>query len=372
MSSRYCYSMAHRWCMNRTSRVHVAVAGRCTKAYLVWGVSPVSRSASSQTSGASRRWSRQSWAGVTRRATQSTDHRRTAPRLRQLMRRHRGCAAATAATVDEGTSSANAGRVRGRPWRPPDGHTRRGRPRNTVCDDDIPHRIREPLPVQLGAKQAGVAILRVRQHARHGEAARARLAEQGQRQAPFLLKADAGRNPRALPGGRRQPCRGQVERRPEQVAAYPGPQCRRDRDLTVGDLPQGPAVLAAHPNGVWPLLGKARAVDDQQPGAFGQHRPQAAPDLLGVPRGVGDEVLERLIGPGLGDPRQHRLHRFACAVAEQPLNVPAQRQVLRAMSDALLEGFEPPHQAEQLGNSATVGHYRAGYRTSRKSTMSSK
>ena len=40
-------------------------------------------------------------------------------------------------------------------------------------------------------------------------------------------------------------------------------------------------------------------------------------------------MLEGLIGPGLGHARQHRVHRFARAVAEQPLHVPAQRQPLR-------------------------------------------
>ncbi len=233
-------------------------------------------------------------------------------------------------------------------------------------------RVREAHSMQLGAKQAVVAKFRIRQHARHGEATGAHLAEQRQGLTPLLLKADVGRNPRPLPGGVGQPGLRQVQRGPHQVAAQPGPQRRRDGHLTIGDLPQRPTVLAPHPHGVLALFGKARAVEDQQAVALGQDRPQSSPDLVGPPRGIGDEVLERLVGPGLGDARQHRFHRLARAVAEHTLHIPAQRHVLGAMPEALLEGFEPPHQAVQLRNSATVGHCRAAYRMSRKSTMSSK
>ena len=112
------------------------------------------------------------------------------------------------------------------------------------------------------------------------------------------------------------------------------------------------------------MFGEARAVDDHQACALGQDRPQASPDLVGPSRGIGDEVLERLVGPGFSDARQHRFHRLARAVAEQPLDVAAQRHVLGAMPEALFEGLEPPHQAAQLRNSATVGHCRAAYRMS--------
>ena len=197
-------------------------------------------------------------------------------------------------------------------------------------------------------------------------------AEQRQRLAPLLLKADAGRNPRPRPGSIGQPGLGQVQRGPQQIPAQPCPQGRRDRHLAIGDFPQGPTVLAPHPHGVVPLFGKARAVDDQHALALGQHLPQPSPDLVGPPGGVGDEMLEGLIGPGLGHARQHRVHRFARAVAEQPLHVPAQRQPLRPMPEALVERFEPPHQAAQLGHGATGVHCRAAYRIQRKSTMSSK
>jgi hypothetical protein len=53
------------------------------------------------------------------------------------------------------------------------------------------------------------------------------------------------------------------------------------------------------------------------------------------------EVLEGLKRPGLSDARQHRVHGLPTAVAEKALHVPAQRQDLRAMAEALLEGLEP-------------------------------
>ena len=225
--------------------------------------------------------------------------------------------------------------------------------------------------MEHGPKQAGVAKLRIRQHACPRDATRAHLAEQGQRLAPFLLKAHAAGNPRRGPRGGGQPRLGQVQRGAEQVGAHPGPQGRRNGHLAIGDLAQRATVLARDPDRVRALLRETRAVDDHQPLAFGQHRPQAPPDAVGAPRGVGDEVLKGLVGPRIGYARQHRFHRLARAVAEQPLDVPAQGQLLGTMPEALLEGVEPPHQAVQLANGVTVVHCRAAYRIRRKCTMSS-
>ena len=222
-----------------------------------------------------------------------------------------------------------------------------------------------------GPKQAGIAKLRIGQHAGDGEAAGAHLPEQGERLAPLRLQPDTPGKPRPIAGGVGQPRLGHIERGPQQVGAQPGPQRRGDRHLAIGDFPHGPTVLAGHPDRGRPWLGETRASEDHQPFAFGQHRPQAAPDAVGTPRRIGDEVLERLIAPGIGPPRQHRFHRLARAVAEQPLDVPAQRQLLCAMAEARLEGLEPSHQATQLPHRAAVVHYRAGYRIRRKSTMSS-
>ena len=168
------------------------------------------------------------------------------------------------------------------------------------------------------------------------------------------------------------PLVGQIQRRPQQVGPDACPQRRGDRHLTIGDLPQRPAILARHTDRVGPLFRKARAVENQQTFAFGKHGPQATPDGVGVPRRIGDEVLEGLVGSGLGHPRQHRFHRFARAVAEQPLHVPSQRKHLRAVAEAHFECFEPRHQPTQLIDRAAVVHCDSGYRTQTLGTMSSK
>jgi len=58
-----------------------------------------------------------------------------------------------------------------------------------------------------------------------------------------------------------------------------------------------------------------------------------------------DEVLKGLVRDGLGHPRQHRLHRFPLAVAEDALHIRPQRQELRAMAKAAFELLEPSNQS---------------------------
>ena len=84
-----------------------------------------------------------------------------------------------------------------------------------------------------------------------------------------------------------------------------------------------------------------------------------------------DEMLKGLIGDRLGDARQHRLHRLALAVAEDPLDVGPQRQQLRAMAEAALELLEPADQSLNARRRRVVDHRAAPYQTMRKSTMSS-
>jgi hypothetical protein len=54
-----------------------------------------------------------------------------------------------------------------------------------------------------------------------------------------------------------------------------------------------------------------------------------------------DEVLERLIGPRIADAFEHRAHRFASTVAQQPQQIPAKRPALRDVREADLERLEP-------------------------------
>ena len=94
----------------------------------------------------------------------------------------------------------------------------------------------------------------------------------------------------------------------------------------------------------------------------GSHRPQPAPHDLGVPRRMRDEVLKRLIRRRLADAREHRRHRLARAVAQQPVDVLAQRHVLRAMTEAVLELIQPPRQPSQQRPRVPIEHCGAAYR----------
>ncbi len=102
-----------------------------------------------------------------------------------------------------------------------------------------PHRTGEPQPMPHGPKQAGIAKLRIGQHAGDGEAAGAHLPEQGERLAPLRLQPDTPGKPRPIAGGVGQPRLGHIERGPQQVGAQPGPQRRGDRHLAIGDFPHG-------------------------------------------------------------------------------------------------------------------------------------
>ena len=171
---------------------------------------------------------------------------------------------------------------------------------------------------------------------------------------------------------RRQPFLGQIEGGADAPRAHAGPQRGRHRHLAIGNLAERPTVLARHPDRRGPLFGKTRAVEDEDAAAFGQHRSQPPPDAVRLPRGMRDEVLERLIGDRLGHPRQHRLHRLPLAVAEDALHIRPQRQQLRAMAKATLELLQPSDQSLHARRRGVIDQCATGYRNRVKSTMSSK
>src|SRR6266566_3181215 len=107
--------------------------------------------------------------------------------------------------------------------------------------------------------------------------------------------------------------------------AHARPERRTDRDLAIGNLAERAAVLPRHADRVCALLREARAVENQQAFAVGNHGAQPTPDLLRHPRGIGDEMLKRLIGAGIVDARQHPAHRLASTVAQQAQHVPPKR-----------------------------------------------
>src|SRR5206468_12156926 len=120
-----------------------------------------------------------------------------------------------------------------------------------------------------------------------------------------------------------------------------------------------------------PLFWKTRIVDDKQTFARRQQRHEAAPHGVPVPGRVRDEVLKRLIVARVGDSRQHRLHRFARAVAQQTLEIPTQRHLLQPVAEAALVLLEISQQPANARPRALIEHRRSAYRTSPSRTMSS-
>ena len=217
-----------------------------------------------------------------------------------------------------------------------------------------------------------VAVFGVGDHGGQGQAGRPCAAHQRQGEAPLLLKHQAHRDPRfGAPHQIARPAFGHIEQGPQRPRALSRPQRGGDRDLAIRDLAQRAAVLARRPHRMRTRFGEARFVEDQNAGALGQSRPQPTPDRLGVPRRVRDEVLKRLIGRRLADARQHRGHRLAGAVAQQPVDILAQRHVLRAMTEAVLELIQPSRQSAQQRPRVPIEHCGAAYRQSVNRTMSS-
>ena len=66
----------------------------------------------------------------------------------------------------------------------------------------------------------------------------------------------------------------------------------------------------------------------------------ATPDLVGIPVGFRDEVLQRLITARVAQPRPHRFHRLATAVAQHAFDVALQAASLGAMIEGRLERLE--------------------------------
>jgi hypothetical protein len=79
-------------------------------------------------------------------------------------------------------------------------------------------------------------------------------------------------------------------------------------------------------------------------------------DPIGVPHRMRDQMQKRLVGDRLRDAGQHRLHRFAIAVAEDAMHVRPQRESLRAMAEAALKRFEPANQALNARRRRPIDH----------------
>ena len=194
--------------------------------------------------------------------------------------------------------------------------------------------------------------------------------EQRQRQAPFLVKGDRGGNPRTARGAqdRSSTPRADRARRPSARSRPPVQSAAVTATWQLATLPSAPQYCRATPTEWGPDFGKLVSSRIRIPVRAGVTVAQPLPHDLGLPRGMRDEVLEGLIGRRLADPRQHRRHRLARAVAQQAVDVLPQRHVLRPMTEAVLELIQPARQATQQRPRVPIEHWTAAYRTRATST----
>jgi len=214
-----------------------------------------------------------------------------------------------------------------------------------------------------GPPQRGVvAKLGIADDRRDVQARRAYLPPQRQRELPLRAEHDAVGNagPHAL--ARRQPGLGQVEVRAHKPGTHTGPQRDGHRDLAVGRLAERPAVLPGDADRGRALLGETRAVENQHAAALGDDGAQSRPQRLGVPRRMRDEVLKRLVGPGIAQAGPHRFHRLAATVVEQAGDVAPHRPALTLPTEAVFEELQPRHQPTQPCGRCAIEHCAARYR----------
>ena len=163
----------------------------------------------------------------------------------------------------------------------------------------------------------------------------------------------------------------QIQGRPQHPGAPFRPEQGGRRHLAIGNLAQRATVLARDADGVLALFREAGVVDDHHPCARRQKLQQSPPYRRPIPRRVGDEVLEILVMARVGDPRQHRLHRFARTVSEQALQVAAQRRRLQPGTEGALELLQITQQPTHARPCALIEHQPTAYRNSATRTMSS-
>jgi len=160
--------------------------------------------------------------------------------------------------------------------------------------------------------------------------------------------------------------------RADQPGAHAGPQRGRDRHLAIRDVVARRRILPRHANRMAALFEECRIVEQQHAATLRHDRQQPTPDHGGVPGRMRDEVLEGLVGAGLGDPHQHRLHRLARAVAQQSVDVLAQRQLLSAMPETRFERLEPSCQPSKQRPLRLLQQRASRYQKRHICTMSKK
>jgi hypothetical protein len=225
--------------------------------------------------------------------------------------------------------------------------------------------------MQHGPQHRVVAKLRISEDGRDLNARGPNLAHERERESPLLLEPGRGRDARPSTRRRGEPFLREIELRAEHPRVHPVPQRGRDRDLAIGNLAERATVLPRHADRVRPLLGKTRAVQDQDARSYRYLGAEALPQPVGIPRRIGDEVLRRLVAARLAYASQHRAHRLARAVTEQAEEVPPKRAALRAMTKRALEWLQPCQEAVDPRRRIAWQHAPVAYRNLRRSTTGS-
>ena len=155
-------------------------------------------------------------------------------------------------------------------------------PRNTVSVDEMPSAYGTCRRCRVRRSVALSPNFRIAEHGGDLKTGRADLAQQRERQAPFLVEPERHGNAPALTRLWGQPLLGNVQCGPQHPGAHAGPQRCGDRHLAVGDLAQRPAVLAGHGDRAPALLRETRPIENQYGRALRNHRAELAPHALGA------------------------------------------------------------------------------------------
>lgn len=214
---------------------------------------------------------------------------------------------------------------------------------------DGPDRLRRPTPepidqsaaLQGGTERGHTAILGVRDHPVEREAGGPDLPDLREADAPLLAVPQRGGNPGALPPGLVvRPLLREIELQRQRPRQPVRPQRARHRHLAIGHFAHRATVLPRDADRVSSLFGKARLVQQQQPRPHRHHLAQPLPERRRRPQRMGDEVLQPLVGAGIGEAAVHGLHRLPLAVVEQAFDVATGIAALDTPAQAPLELIE--------------------------------
>ena len=116
--------------------------------------------------------------------------------------------------------------------------------------------------LQCGAKGQAIAIARIGDDQVDADAGGPHAADQGQREPPLFLKANAGGNPRFVTPLGGEPRLRQIQLGADQPRAHACPQRGRDGDLAIPNLAERAGVLPRHADRMRALFGEAGIVED--------------------------------------------------------------------------------------------------------------